>query len=72
MDYSIKKIYNHGKKTFFYHAINNFGSFALVLALYELPRLSPNFETPEEVVDYMDKKSQECLIDPNTVKRTTN
>lgn len=65
MEYNIKKIYDHFErpKQLSYAAIK-----VEKLRASETGLLSPWLSSPEEVVSYMQKKSQECLIDPKTME----
>lgn len=68
MDYNIRKFYSDLENRFQFYALPKPSFFPSMLD-FKYPRYSPNFDTPEKVIDYMDKKSQECLIDPKTARR---
>lgn len=65
MEYSIKKIHNRFERPMEYsYAAIKHEKHPMLTGL-----LTPWLASPEEVIDYMDKKSQECLIDPKTARR---
>ena len=69
MEYIIKKTYNHDNLCFAYQAFKK-PETTLWTADCVVHWLSPQFKTPEEVIDYMEKDQIEEFIDPKTIKRS--